>query len=160
MIADVRGDWFFWGNHHSRRAARLAEGCAFSLFPSAAAEDCGKDVAPLWLGEGWANRQRGSRMLIQILGRIDIFWRDSDGSIFSQFEERGATHTGCLLATIDEEMGENGPVPSGCGEKPAILHSRPRRWTRHSLRTRLRLAGFSLATLRVRICRYALKAEE
>ena len=56
------------------------------------------------------------------------------------------THTGCLLATIDDEMGKIGPGPKGCGENPAILHSRPRRWTRHSLQTRLRLAEFSPAT--------------
>ena len=70
------------------------------------------------------------------------------------------THTGCLLATIDDEMGKIGPGPKGCGANPAILHSRPRRWTRHSLRTRLHLhptdedlsagapglAEFSLAT--------------
>ena len=69
------------------------------------------------------------------------------------------TDTGCILATMDEELGKIGPVPSGCcenpgspatglrrwGGNPAILHSRPRRWTRHSLRARLRLAGFSLA---------------
>ena len=28
------------------------------------------------------------------------------------------TDTGCLLTTIDEEMGKIGPVPSGCGENP------------------------------------------
>ena len=56
------------------------------------------------------------------------------------------THTGCLLRTIDAEIGKIGPDPSGCGENGAILHSRPRRWTRHSLRARLRLAPFSLAT--------------
>ena len=49
------------------------------------------------------------------------------------------THTGCLLATSDDEMGEFGPVPSGWGENPAILHSRPRQWTRHGLRARLHL---------------------
>jgi len=27
------------------------------------------------------------------------------------------THTGCLLATIDAEIGEIGPGPKGCGEK-------------------------------------------
>ncbi len=43
-------------------------------------------------------------------------------------------------------MRKTDPGPSGCGENPAILHSRPRRWTRHSLRARLCLAGFSLAT--------------
>src|SRR5271169_6849450 len=43
----------------------------------------------------------------------------------------------------DEDLS---PGPRGCGENPAILHSRPRRWTRHSLRARLRLARFSLAT--------------
>ena len=26
------------------------------------------------------------------------------------------THTGCLLATIDDEMGKIGPGPKGCGE--------------------------------------------
>jgi hypothetical protein len=56
------------------------------------------------------------------------------------------THTGCLLATSDEEVRKIGPSPSGCGENRAILHSRPRRWARHSLRARLRLARFSLAT--------------
>ena len=79
-------------------------------------------------------------------------------------------NTGCLLATSDDEMGKNGPVPSGCGENPAILHSRPRRWTRHSLQARLHLhptnedlfvgtpglAGFSLATLPTAIGRYTL----
>ena len=55
------------------------------------------------------------------------------------------TDTGCIQATIDEEMREIGPVPSGCGENRAILHSRPRRWTRQSLRARLCLARFSLA---------------
>ena len=49
------------------------------------------------------------------------------------------THTGCLLATIDAEIGKTGPGPKGCGENWAILHSRPRRWTRHSLRTPPRL---------------------
>ncbi len=27
------------------------------------------------------------------------------------------THTGCLLATIDEEIGKIGPGPKGCGEE-------------------------------------------
>jgi hypothetical protein len=54
--------------------------------------------------------------------------------------------TGCLLATIDEGMEKIGPVPSGCGEDRAIRRSRPRLWTRHSLRTRPRLARFSHAT--------------
>ena len=47
--------------------------------------------------------------------------------------------TGCLLATSDNAIGKIGPGPSGCGEKQAILHSRPRRWARHSLRARLHL---------------------
>lgn len=55
------------------------------------------------------------------------------------------THSGCLPATMDDEMGKIGPVPSGCGENRAIRPSRPRRWTCHSRRTRLRLARFSLA---------------
>ena len=66
------------------------------------------------------------------------------------------THTGCLLATSDAEIGKIGPSPSGCGEKRAILHSRPRRWARHSLRARLRLARFALATLSTAIGRYTL----
>jgi hypothetical protein len=36
------------------------------------------------------------------------------GAIFSRIEERGATATGCTLATMDEEPGKNGPVPKGC----------------------------------------------
>jgi hypothetical protein len=70
-------------------------------------------------------------------------------------------HTGCLLAMIDAEIGKIGPGPLGCGENRVILHSRPRRWARHSLGARLHLhppdedlsAGspsltrFSLATL-------------
>jgi hypothetical protein len=68
------------------------------------------------------------------------------GANFSQFKERGGTDAGCILATSDAEMGKTGPGPKGCGENPAILHSRPRRWTRHRLRARLPLAGFSLAT--------------
>ncbi len=49
------------------------------------------------------------------LGCIDIYERAATGAIFSQIKERGATHTGRLLATIDTEMRKNGPVPSGCG---------------------------------------------
>jgi hypothetical protein len=40
-------------------------------------------------------------------------------------------HTGCLLATSGNEIEKFGPSPSGCGANRAILHSRPRRWTRH-----------------------------
>ena len=56
------------------------------------------------------------------------------------------THTGCLLATSDNEIGKNGSVPKGCGRNRAILRSRPRLWARHSLRTRPSLARFPLAT--------------
>ena len=49
------------------------------------------------------------------------------------------THTGCLLATSDNEIGKIGPDPQGCGENRAILRCRPRLWTRHSLRTPPRL---------------------
>jgi hypothetical protein len=116
------------------------------------------------------------------------YWDGGDGSQFfsvlgmrsdayrgphGQVLVRGVD-TGCLLATNDDELGKIGLVPSastparknrvpgasGCGANPAILHSRPRRWTRHSLRARLptpatrtcrrgprlRLAGFSFAT--------------
>ena len=48
-----------------------------------------------------------------------------------------------LRATRDDEMGKIGPSPSGCGENRSILRSRPRRWTRHSLRTPPRLDRFS-----------------
>jgi hypothetical protein len=89
-------------------------------------------------------------------GCIHIYERVAPGAIFSQFEERGVTQTGRLLTTIDEELRKNGPVPLGCGENRATLHSRPRRWARHSLRARLRLAQFSLATLPTRICGYTL----
>jgi hypothetical protein len=87
------------------------------------------------------------------------------GAPIGQVFVRGVD-TGCLLATIDAEIGKIGPGPStsaparqvralgtpeGCGENPGspatglcrwggnrvILHSRPRRWTRHSLRARL-----------------------
>ncbi len=53
-------------------------------------------------------------------------------------------------------MRENGPVPQGCWKNPAILHSRPRPWNHQSLRARLRLTGFFLATLPTPICRYTL----
>jgi hypothetical protein len=114
--------------------------------------------ARTWLGCRGAS---GPRCPIWIycnaaLGCIDIYEWAATGAIFSQVEERGATHTGCLLATSDEEMRKNGPVPPGCGANRAILHSRPRQWTHHSLRARLRLARFSLATLPARICRYTL----
>ena len=56
------------------------------------------------------------------------------------------THTGCLLATSDNEIGKTGPVPLGCGENRVILHSRPQQWTRDSPRARLRLTRFSHAT--------------
>ena len=59
-----------------------------------------------------------------VVGCIDLYRRAATGAIFSQL--RGVRHTGCLLATIDKEMRKNGPVPSACGENPAILHSRPR----------------------------------
>jgi hypothetical protein len=43
----------------------------------------------------------------------------------SEVKERGATHTGCLLATSNAEIGNTGPAPSGCGGHPAMLRSRP-----------------------------------
>jgi hypothetical protein len=90
-----------------------------------------------------------------ILGVRSDAYRGPRGQVFVR-----GVDTGCLLATIDDESGKIGPGPLGCGENPAILHSRPRRWTRHSLRARLptpatrtyrwgprlRLAGFSSAT--------------
>ena len=45
------------------------------------------------------------------------------------------THTGCLIATSDNEIGKTGPGPEGCGENRAILHYRLRLWARHSLQT-------------------------
>jgi hypothetical protein len=42
------------------------------------------------------------------------------------------THTGCLLTTIDAEIGKIGPGPRGCGVNWARPHCRPRLWTRHS----------------------------
>ncbi len=29
-------------------------------------------------------------------------------------------HTGCLLATSDNEIGKIGPSPAGCGENPGV----------------------------------------
>jgi hypothetical protein len=43
--------------------------------------------------------------------------------------------TGCLLATIDEEMRKTGPGLQGCGANWAIHCCRFRLWTRHSLQT-------------------------
>ena len=37
-------------------------------------------------------------------------WRLGEGN------EKGETHTGCLLATSDNDIGKTGPVPPGCGE--------------------------------------------
>ncbi len=54
--------------------------------------------------------------------------------------------TGCLLATIDEEMRKTGPGPKGCGANRAIRCCRFRLWSRHSLQTPPSLARFSLAT--------------
>jgi hypothetical protein len=112
----------------------------------------------------------------------------SDGShFFSDLEVRSDAYrgpqrqvlvagvdTGCLLATSDDEMRKNGPVPWGCGENRAILRCRPRRWTRHSRRPPPRLhpadmdpssgarclTRFSRATLPTRLCRYTLVGEE
>jgi len=81
------------------------------------------------------------------LGPVNTTGAAATGVSFSQFQERGVTHTGCLLATSDDEMGKTGPVPSGCRENGAILRCRPRRWTRHSRRPPPRLAPFSPATL-------------
>ena len=80
------------------------------------------------------------------LGSVHTSGVVAPGASFFEFKERGVTHTGCLLATSDAEIGKTDPGPQGCGANRAILHSRPRRWARHSLRTRLRLAEFSLAT--------------
>ncbi|MGA7831073.1 MAG: hypothetical protein WCA21_08940, partial [Terracidiphilus sp.] len=43
-----------------------------------------------------------------------------------------------------------------CGEKSLILRCRPCAWNNQTLRTPPRLSGFSLATLRVSICRYSI----
>jgi hypothetical protein len=48
-------------------------------------------------------------MVPEFLGAAHITQTVATGDDFFQFEERGATHTGCLLATIDEEMGKIGP---------------------------------------------------
>src|SRR5712672_1495295 len=80
------------------------------------------------------------------IGPVHTTQAVATGANFWQFEERGVTHTGCLLTTIDEEMGKIGPVPSGCGENPPILRCRPRIWNHQSLRTPPRLGRFSRAT--------------
>ena len=82
----------------------------------------------------------------EVPGPVNTTRTVAPGANFSQIEERGATHTGCLLATTDEEMREIGPGPEGCGENRAILRCRPRLWTRHSLPTPPRLAQFLFAT--------------
>ncbi len=92
----------------------------------------------------------------RILGCIHIYEWSATGAMFSHFEKRGVTHTGCLLATSDKEMGKNGPVPSGCGVNWAILRCRPRPWSHQSLRPPPCLAQFTLATLTTRICGYTL----
>ncbi len=69
------------------------------------------------------------------------------------------THTGRLPATSNNEIGKIGTGPKGCGENPAILHSRPRRGPRTAFglgftsTTRAKtypggagLAGISIAT--------------
>jgi hypothetical protein len=43
------------------------------------------------------------------------------GANFYEVKERGATDTGCLLATSDAEIGKIGPSPSGFGENPAYF---------------------------------------
>jgi hypothetical protein len=48
---------------------------------------------------------------VESLGCIDIYGWAATGAIFFQIKKRGVTHTGCLLATSDDEMGKNGPVP-------------------------------------------------
>jgi hypothetical protein len=80
------------------------------------------------------------------LSLLLTFPRTALGANFPQFKERGATNMEYLRATSDEEMGKTGPCPAGCGANRAMRRSRPRRWTRHSLRARPRLARFSLAT--------------
>ena len=42
------------------------------------------------------------------------------------------THTGCLLTTIDAEIGKIGPGPSGCGEKAIHASSVNRPWSNNS----------------------------
>ena len=59
------------------------------------------------------------------LGCIDIQRRVTLGVNFCEVKERGATDTGCLLATSDTEIGKIGPSPSGCGENRLILRCRP-----------------------------------
>jgi len=46
------------------------------------------------------------------------------GGSFSQIEKRGATDTGCLPATSNDEIGKTGPVSSGCGENRLLLRCR------------------------------------
>ncbi len=99
---------------------------------------------------------RANRWVLRAQGCIHVYEWPATGAIFSHVKERGATHTGCLLATSDKEMGKNGPVPSGCGKNWARLRCRPRPWSHQSLRPPPCLAQFSLATLTTRICGYTL----
>ena len=50
------------------------------------------------------------------LGPVNTIRTAATGANFFEFEERGVTNTGCLLATSDDEIGKIGPVPLGCGE--------------------------------------------
>jgi len=50
------------------------------------------------------------------LGPVHTTGAVAPGANFFEFQKRGVTHTGCLLTTIDAEIGKIGPGPSGCGE--------------------------------------------
>jgi len=95
-----------------------------------------------WCATRLAQVSSRARFQRAVLGCIDIYGAQRREPFFS-VRGRGATHTGCLLATIDEEMRENGPSLRVAVKIPAILHCRPEGGPAHSLRPPLVWAGFS-----------------
>ena len=69
--------------------------------------------------------------------QISHFANSSSAASATFLEEKVASSP-VAPGNLDGKSGQIGPSPSGCGANCAILRCHPRRWSRHSLRARLR----------------------
>ena len=104
-------------------------------------------------------RQRAGCKIFRSLGPVDTIGMKAAGASFSEFQERGVTHTGVtrrknsvgwsgyrVSASEERQRNrENRPLRI-VNENLSILRCHPRRWTRHSRSPPPHLDRFSLIT--------------